>query len=220
MTAFRKIVVSELLVAGVSFLSMTVPTYALVIAAPLIAIPALKASVFLVSFLALPLTTLIHLLKKLGIIKTILISVAILSVIFGLVYGLLNIYKSIYLNKLSDVGYSQKSIDLGMPAYYDKIALPEASSNLRAPSPTVPKIGVTSIYPVLLTYLLSTALLVIMLLIPILIVLIITNKARDEHISLGRITVIGLLVSAVIAIPTAFCLGLLYLAATRDVAVY
>jgi hypothetical protein len=75
--------------------------------------------------------------------------------------------------------------------------------------------------PILLVgYLILTAAVFVIVLIPIFLILITVKKIRDEKVGLMQLLAVGILISVVISIPSAFCLGLFYAVTTRTVVVY
>lgn len=204
------------ILASLFLLASNTPVHALVIAAPLIAISAFKASVFLVSLLSLPLTTLIHVIKKWGVLKTITVSLAVLGLVFGVAFGTLSLFKESSSKKMviKDSGTQSQE-------YYDRIALPEQPSGFAAPSPYPPGMKRSVNWSaILLIYSIFAVALAVILLVPILIILIVVGKARNEAVDLKKILAISVLVSMVIAIPLAFGLGLLYTLITNNIVIY
>ncbi len=202
------------------------PAHALVIAAPFIAISAFKASVFLVSLLFLPVTTLIHVLKKWGVLKTITVALVILGLAFGIAFGTLSLFKESSSKRMVGKDSVMEYGELGArpPAYYDRIALPEQPFSFKAPNLNSPYPSAMRRGPdwsmIIIMYVVLTALLAVITLVPILIILVVVRKARNEEVGLKRILAISVLVSVTVAIPLAFGLGLLYTLTNNDVVIY
>lgn len=212
--------VFSLVVISVSLflLASNTPVYALAIVAPLIAISAFKASVFLVSLLSLPVTMLIHVIKRWGVLKTITVSLAILGIAFGVAFGTLSLFKESSSKKMVGKDSVMEYGGFGAPAYVDRVADPaQPSSFLKIPSPYPPATRSENWSTILLMYSVLVVALFVILLVPIFLILIVVKKARNEGIGLKRILAISVLVSMIIAIPLAFGLGLLY---TLNIVIY
>jgi len=217
---FGKVSITAVVTTGFLTLVLNAPAHALVIAAPLIAISAFKASVFLASLLTVPVTALIHIAKRWGILKTIAVSLVILCLVFGITFGVLSILKETTSQSKIKENYETNIVDFGGSPYADKMVGQEQPSNYRyAPRPS-PGVIADDSFTTLVTYLVLTGALFVILLVPVLIILVVVKKARDESVGLKRILAVGVLVSMVIAIPAAFCLGLFFAATFWRIVVY
>lgn len=212
MKNFGKVFSLVVISLSLLLLVLNTPVHALVIAAPLIAISAFKAGVFLVSVMSIPTAILIKVLKRWGTMKTCVVSLIILGLIFSVVYGMLAMVRENSSNKTT--GRRLEYVDgfsvAEPPLYYNRIT----GSKVAVGRP------VERYFRVLMVYAVLTVASAVILLIPIVIILVVIGKARNEDVRLGRIVAISGLVGTVIALPLAFCLGIIYAVTSGSIVVY